>query len=75
MSYRLEWIPAASVAFVSLLCAPPLALIAFGILVIVALSALLALAAAIAGTPYLLFRSVRARWAQPVLIRNADTSA
>jgi len=41
MSYRLEWFPAACVAFV-------------------ALSALLALAAAIAATPYLLFRSVRA---------------
>ena len=56
MSYRLEWFPAAYVAFV-------------------ALSALLALAAAIAATPYLLFRSVRARWAQPVLIRGADNSA
>ena len=41
MGSRLEWFPAACVAFV-------------------ALSALLALAAAIAATPYLLFRSVRA---------------
>lgn len=75
MSYLVEWFPAVCVAFVALLCAPPLVLIAFGILVIVALSALLALAAAIAATPYLLFRFVRARWAQPVLIRNADNPA
>jgi hypothetical protein len=62
MSYALEWIPGACVVLVALLCAPPLVLIALGVLVLAALAALLALAGAIAATPYLLFRAVRRRW-------------
>jgi membrane protein implicated in regulation of membrane protease activity len=64
MSYSPEWILAGFVTLVAFLCAPPLALIAFGVLVLVALGALLALAATIAASPYLLLRSVRRRWAQ-----------
>jgi hypothetical protein len=64
MSYRPEWILGASVVLVALLCVPPLALLVFGVLLLAALAALLALAGAIAATPYLLFRSVRFRWAQ-----------
>jgi hypothetical protein len=67
MSYRPEWIPGALVALVALLCAPPLALIAF---LILALAVLLAVAGAIAVTPYLLFRSVRSRWAGNVADRR-----
>lgn len=64
MSYSPEWILGAWVALVAFLCAPPLALIAFGVLVLAVLAALLALAGAIAASPYLLFRSVYRRWAQ-----------
>ena len=59
MSYIPEWILGASVVLVALLCAPPLALIAIGVLLLVVLAALVALAVAIAATPYLRFRIVR----------------
>jgi hypothetical protein len=64
MSYSPEWILGACVVLVALLCAPPLVLIAFGVLVLAALAALVALVGAIAATPYLLLRSARRRWAQ-----------
>ena len=64
MSYRPEWIFGAGVVFIAALAAPPFALIALGVLLLAAVGALLAIAAAIAATPYLLFRSVRRRWAQ-----------
>ena len=64
MSYSPEWILGAPVVLVALLCAPPLALIVFAVLLLAALAALVALAGAIVATPYLLFRSVRRRWAQ-----------
>jgi hypothetical protein len=70
MSYRPEWILSASVVLLALLVAPPLALIAFAIVVLAALAALLALAGAIVATPYLLFRSVRSRWAHHVADRR-----
>ena len=70
MSYSPEWIPGAFVVLVGLLCAPPLAMIAFGLLLVAALAALMGLAAAIAATPYLLFRSVRSRWSQHVADRR-----
>jgi hypothetical protein len=63
MSYGPEWIVAAPVLWVALLRAPPLALIALGVLLLAALATLLALAGAIAATPYLLFRSASRRWA------------
>lgn len=64
MSYSPEWTLATFVALVAFLCAPPLALIAFGVVVLAVLAALLALAGALAATPYLVLRSVRRRWAQ-----------
>lgn len=64
MSYRPEWILATGVSLIVLLVAPPLALIAFGVLAFAALVALVALVGAIAATPYLLLRSVHRRWAQ-----------
>ena len=64
MSYSPEWIVAGFVTLLAFLCAPPLALIAFGVLVLAVLAALLALAAAIVASPYLLFRAVQHRWAQ-----------
>jgi hypothetical protein len=64
MSYSPEWIPAGFVGLVALLCVPPLAMIAFGVILLGALAALVALAGAIVATPYLLFRSVRSRLAQ-----------
>ena len=64
MSYSPEWTLGAWVALIAFLCAPPLVLIAFGVLVLAVLAALLALATAIAASPYLLFRAVQRRWAQ-----------
>jgi hypothetical protein len=64
MSYSPEWILGACVVLVAILCAPPLALLAFGVLLLAVLAALLALAGAIVATPYLLFRAVRHRWTQ-----------
>jgi membrane protein implicated in regulation of membrane protease activity len=59
------------VTLIALLWVPQLALIAFGVLLLAALAALLTLAAAIAATPYLLFRSVRFRWDE----RKSSTEA
>ena len=64
MSYAPEWILGTGVALVALLCAPPLALLAFGVLLVAAAAALVALVAVIAATPYLLVRSVRGRGTQ-----------
>ena len=64
MIYAPEWSLAAGVMLIVLLCAPPLALIAFGVVVVAALAALLALVAAIAASPYLLVRFGRRRWAR-----------
>jgi DNA-binding MarR family transcriptional regulator len=77
VSYSSEWILGAPVLVVALLCAPPLALIAFGVLLLGVLAALVALAGAIAATPYLLFRTVRRRRAHPLreeFTMNGSTS-
>jgi DNA-binding MarR family transcriptional regulator len=75
MSYSPEWILGASVVLVALLCAPPLALIGFGVLLLAVLAALVALAGAIAATPYLLFRTVRRRWAPSHYLRSSQMNA
>ena len=75
MSYSPEWILAGFVTLIAFLCAPPLALLAFGVLVVAGLAALLALAAAIVASPYLLIRSVQRRWAQNHADRRKAESA
>jgi membrane protein implicated in regulation of membrane protease activity len=70
MSYSPEWIPGALLVLIALLVAPPLAMIAFAILVLVVLALLLALAGAIAATPFLLFRSASSRWVEHVADRR-----
>jgi DNA-binding MarR family transcriptional regulator len=75
MSYTPEWILAAPVVLLALLCAPPLALIGFGVLLLAVLAALVALAGAIAATPYLLVRTVRRRWAPVPYLRSSQMSA
>ena len=64
MSYGPEWILGTSVTLVAFLCAPPLALVAFGLLALAMLAAILALAGAVVATPYLVVRSARRRWTQ-----------
>ena len=59
MNYRPEWTAGASVVLLVLLCAPPFALIAVGVLLIAALATVVALAGAIVAAPYLVFRVVR----------------
>lgn len=61
MIYAPEWILGSSVVLLALLCVPPLAVIVFGALMLAMLTALVALALAVAATPYLLFRSIRQR--------------
>jgi hypothetical protein len=74
MSYSPEWILAIFVCLIALLAAPPLALIAFFVLVLAVLAVLLALAVAIAASPYLLFRSARRRWAHAHAARRPAES-
>jgi hypothetical protein len=59
VSYSPEWTLALLVGLVAFLCAPPLALLAFGALVVVVFAGLLALTTLVAASPYLLFRFVR----------------
>jgi membrane protein implicated in regulation of membrane protease activity len=61
MSYAPEWIPAGWVVLVAFLCAPPLVMIALGVLLLTVMATFVALAGATVATPYLLFRSVRRR--------------
>jgi membrane protein implicated in regulation of membrane protease activity len=75
MSYSPEWILAGFVTLIAFLCAPPLALLAFGVLVLAVLAALLALAVAIVASPYLLFRHVQRRWAPADARRRSAASA
>lgn len=72
MSYGSEWTGAPVVlgALFLLLIVPSFALIALTVVALAALAILLAFAGAIAATPYLLFRSVRSRWAQHVAGRR-----
>ena len=60
MNYRPEWTAGASVVLLVLLCAPPFALIAVGVLLIAAVATVVALAGAIVAAPYLILRAVRA---------------
>lgn len=64
MSYAPEWIPAGGLVLVAFLCAPPLVMIALGVLLLTVMATFVALAGATVATPYLLFRSVRRRRAQ-----------
>jgi hypothetical protein len=67
VTYTVEWIPAAGVLAVAFLAVPPLAMLALGVALLVALVILLALVGAVVAIPFLLARAViqRSRRARP----------
>ena len=64
--YGFEWLPGAGFlgAVLILLIVPPFALIALAVVALAAIPALIALAAALIASPYLLVRTVRRRLAE-----------
>ena len=70
MSYTPEFVAGVFAAPILLLVAPPLAMVALVFVLVGALALLLALAAAIAASPYVVYRSVRSRRAQEVAHRH-----
>jgi hypothetical protein len=62
MSYAIECLPAAAVVgLVAVLWVPSFALIGLGVILLLAVAAVVALAGAVVAAPYLLIRSLRRR--------------
>jgi hypothetical protein len=72
MTYFVEWIAAgAAIATLVVLSCPAFALIALGFVLLVAATVLLALAAAIVASPYLLARNLHGRWRKRSAARHS----